>query len=428
MKSLGVTLLGCLLLAVLVFLGSLGGTIAIGIAVGAAVGFTAMVALGPERLGIAVLLLATMLAPLNGLRLSPSGNVGYADFAYVAGIALVFPRLLGNKSTLPKMYVFGCYFLVLDVLITALLQPAPLVALLGFIKIAWAMMVLPVMFNRLRPGFGLLNAFAWAFVTGQIISTGWALAHGYSPLGGGRAVGMTTHPNFFGLAGQMAIALLIFLWYRTPKDKLWLVWGAASIVGVSIIMSGSRASLVCTAVTFLAWGLLARTGISKYLLISGIALTAAFLNYIFAVAPANSAFGRLAGKSASYNSNLDRQMLFDKGYALFKAHPIQGNGFSDVLQFHNVYLEVAVGGGVLAVFAFLLILAGMVQPLFNKPTHWLSLMALSYTVFCFIGPTLYDRILWGALALVLVSIVPRDTPDEEQPESPQPRELMRKAR
>ncbi|MGO4255616.1 O-antigen ligase family protein [Marmoricola sp. RAF53] len=427
MKSLGVTLLGGFVLLVLVAIASVGTLIPIAIAVGAAVGLTLMVALGPERLGILLLLLATLLAPLNGLRISQSGNVGYADFAYVVGIVLVTPRLLKTRTLVPKVWLLGCTILVLDVLITSLLLPVPILGILGFVKIGWSMILLPLVFNRLRPGFTLLNAFAWAFISGQIISTLYGLAHGQTMVTGGRGSGMTTHPNFYGLAGQMSLALLIFLWYRTPARHRWVLWGAALLVGNSIVSSGSRASLICAVVTVIAWALLERTAISSFLLVTGVALSAAFLNVVFAVAPADSAFGRLAGKSASNNSDIVREHAFAYGFRQFKDRPIAGSGFFDVLGFHNVYLEVAVGGGIIALFAFILILAGMIQPLFNNPPHWLSLMALSYAVFCFIGPTLYDRILWGALAMVLVVVVPKDEPQDEALETLPTRDLTRKA-
>jgi hypothetical protein len=206
---------GVLVLLVLVAIGVQGSLIFAGVAVGVAVGLTLLIYLGPDRLGIALMLLGTFLSPINGLKVG-SGNVTFADFAFVAGIGLLLPRMLQSTSKMPRLYTLGVWILVVDALVVSLLSPIAILSLLGFVRIAYAAIILPVVLHRMRMSRTLLNTFAWSYVLGQMVSTAKGLVSGTGGLGGGRSIGWTTHPNFFGLGGQLAFALLIFLFYRTP--------------------------------------------------------------------------------------------------------------------------------------------------------------------------------------------------------------------
>ena len=62
---------------------------------------------------------------------------------------------------------------------------------------------------------------------------------------GGRYDGLTHHPNAFGLAGVMAIAIVFFLLHR-HKDFFTraMLLGVVAVSIGSIIASGSRAAIV----------------------------------------------------------------------------------------------------------------------------------------------------------------------------------------
>lgn len=76
-----------------------------------------------------------------------------------------------------------------------------------------------------------------------------------------------------------------------------------------------------------------------------------------------------------------------------------------------MYLEVGIAGGVIAILGFLYVIASMIKPLFQEPVpNRLAFMGVSYAVFAMLGPTLYDRVLWGALALIFALHV---SPEEE---------------
>jgi O-antigen ligase len=412
LKRSAANLVGVVALLVLIVLGTQDSLILSGIAVGLAVGVTALIYLGTDRLGIACMLLATFLAPINGLKVG-SGNVTFADFAYVAGIGLLIPRLLQSTSKMPRLYTIGIWILVVDALVVSLLSSIAVPSLLGFIRVAYAMIFIPVVLHRMRMSFHLLNAFAWAYVLGQIVSTAKGMTNS-GALGGGRSIGWTTHPNFFGLGGQLAFALLIFLFYRTPREKRWIVIGAAVICGASVIQSGSRASLLCITLTVLLWPVVERTAISTYVLVSIAALGGVALNFVLQHAPQGSAFARLKGGGTAGGSDQARQLLLSQGWQKFWDSPIKGNGWSDILAYHNAYLEIAVAGGIFAVVGFAFVVVSVVTPLFDEPVpNRLAFMGLSYAAFAAIGPTVYDRVLWGALGLLFALHRDPDDPVDE---------------
>ncbi|MCX6396643.1 MAG: hypothetical protein NTV23_09165 [Propionibacteriales bacterium] len=416
MKNFAINTVGGVVLLVLLVLGTQGSLLFSGLAVGAAVGATLLVYLGPDRLGIGLLLLATLLAPVNALKLGAGGNVTYADFAYVLGIGLLIPKLLTSSSKMPRLYTIGVSILFVNAMVVSVLAADPVASLTGFVRVIYAVVLLPVVFHRLRLSRNLLNAFVWAYVIGHIASTiRGSLMTGL--LGGGRAIGLTTHPNFFGLAGQLAFALCVFLFYRTPHQYRWIVVGAAGICGLSVIQSGSRASLLCVAITVLIWPLVERTAISSYVLISFAALAAVAVGLILQDPPKGSAFDRLQGGGSATASSQARELLLTNGLEQFWKNPIKGNGWvTDILEYHNVYLEVGIAGGVIAVLGFLYVIASLIKPLFDEPVpNRLAFMGVSYAVFAMLGPTLYDRVLWGALALTFaLHHRPEDEVDESE--------------
>ena len=233
----------------------------------------------------------------------------------------------------------------------------------------------------------------------------------------GRAIGLTTQPNFYGLGGQLAYALLIYLFYRVQPRHRWIVVGAMIPVLYSVLNSGSRASLLCCAVVTIVWPIVERSALTWYVIVSGTFLGLIGAEGLLRALGQTTTLDRLNGDLSSQYSDQARQMLLDDGFALFWKHPIQGNGWATVLLYHNAYLEVAVAGGVLTLVGFLLIVASLVKPLFQqgKPNR-LAYAGLSYAAFGMIGPTLYDRIVWAVLCLILVTY---DHPPEDVTE-PQP--------
>lgn len=401
MKYIATNTVGGFFLLLMLLVGTRGSLLFGGLAIGACVGVLLLIYFGPDKVGFGLLLLGTFLAPNNALKLGAGGNVTFADFAYVLGVGLLVPRLMRTGSKLPNLYVIGCMILVVNALVVSALAPDTVGSLTGFIRVIWAVMVLPIVFHRARMHRNLLYVFAWTYVIGQIVSTAKGMTYS-GLLGGGRAIGWTTHPNFFGLAGQLAFAICVYLFYRTKPQYRWIVVVAAGICGLSVIQSGSRASLLCIAITVVIWPLVERTAISAYVVVSFAAFAAVVVGLLLQNPPKGSAFERLQGGGTAQGSSQARELLLTNGLEQFFAHPIRGSGWvTDILEFHNVYLEVGIAGGVIAILGFVLIVASMIKPLFDEPVpNRLAFMGVSYAVFAMLGPTLYDRVLWGALALM----------------------------
>ncbi|RZI83854.1 MAG: hypothetical protein EOO67_17060, partial [Microbacterium sp.] len=168
MKNFALNTVGGFVLLALLLVGTRGSLLFAGLAVGAAVGATLLVYLGPDRLGIGLLMLATFLAPINALKLGAGGNVTYADFAYVLGIGLLVPKLLKSSSKLPRLYVIGISILFVNAMVVSVLAAEPIPSLTGFVRVSWAVIILPIVFHRLQMSRNLVYTFAWIYVLGHI--------------------------------------------------------------------------------------------------------------------------------------------------------------------------------------------------------------------------------------------------------------------
>ncbi|MFL6158657.1 MAG: O-antigen ligase family protein, partial [Marmoricola sp.] len=191
-------------------------------------------------------------------------------------------------------------------------------------------------------------------------------------------------------------------------------------VGYSVLNSGSRASLLCCAIVTIAWPIVERSAVTWYVVISGAFMAAIGGEVLLRALGQTTTLDRLTGNLSAQYSDEARQQLLTAGLDLFWKHPIQGNGWATVLLYHNAYLEVAVAGGVLTLVGFVLIIASLIKPLFQqgKPNR-LAYAGLSYAAFGMIGPTLYDRIVWAVLCLILVTYDQHPDDDEPEPE-PEP--------
>jgi len=425
MKGFVSTFVGLFVLLVLLVIGISSNTLLAAIAaVVLALFLTTLVAVGPEKMGIGLMIIGMVLAPLNAL--SITGNVTFSDLCFVLGFGLLTPRMLTRgRPKLPPLYVIGVTILFAGGIISSLLVPGVLASLGGFLRVVAAAVILVFIMNVVHPPPKLVDAFAWAYVSGQIISTGYSVIKGAAGAAQGRAIGLTTQPNFYGLGGQLAYALLIYLFYRVHPRHRWIVVGAMLPVLYSVLDSGSRASLLCCAVVTVVWPIVERSAMAWYVIVSGSILAVIGAESLLRALGKTTTLDRLTGDLSAQYSDQARENLLHDGFALFWKHPIQGNGWSQVLLYHNAYLEVAVAGGVLTLFGFILIVASLVQPLFRQGSpNRLAYAGLSYAAFGMVGPTLYDRIVWAVLCLILATSDHHGVEDEPEP-GPEPERRQR---
>ena len=208
------------LLAGLVAL-STKGLIGAAVALACAVVVTLVVVLGPERLGTGFVLLAMFTAPQNSIRPIPTADfVTFSDLFLLLGAGLLLPTLLQRRGRYPALFVVGAVGLSAMVLISATIGPTPALGLLYGLRLPAAAVALPLFFLAWRPQGRLIEALAWAYVAGHVVSTCYAVVEGRAL--NDRYDGLTTHFNFFGIAALVASTMLVHLYHATPRRHRWV--------------------------------------------------------------------------------------------------------------------------------------------------------------------------------------------------------------
>jgi len=65
------------------------------------------------------------------------------------------------------------------------------------------------------------------------------------------------------------------------------------------------------------------------------------------------------------------------------------------------------------------VIISLMTPLLRAKPNRLAFMGVSYGAFAFIGPSVYDRVLWGALALVIAGYDWGSTGPDDQEAAPE---------
>ena len=410
LTAVAVVLLGALVL--LSTTGLVGAAAALVVAVGA----TLFVVLGPERLGTVLVMLAMFTAPQNSVRPIPTADfVTFSDLFLALGAGLLLPTLLRRRSRYPTGWLVGSIGVIVAVFLASMLSATPLLDLLYGVRLPAATVALPLFFLAWAPSRRMIDVLAWSYVAGHMVSTAYALVAGKDPTTG-RFDGLTTHYNFFGIAATITAGLLIHLNHRTPRRWRWLVWGCALVTVGSISLSGSRAAVLVLIMLVVLYPLLERSLLSGYLVVAG-GLALVFLgNALLGQTSNGSAFTRIRGDSTTSFSDNERTLALQTGWERFLHHPILGGGFdAHAYDAHNVYLEIAIGIGVVGLAFHLLVFSAGVLPLFGTgPLRRLGYAPLGYAAMCMLTNSIWDRFVWMGIALAVVAAV--DRPDDEPPE------------
>ncbi len=422
------------LLAGLVAL-STKGLIGAAVALACAVVVTLVVVLGPEKLGTGFVLLAMFTAPQNSIRPIPTADfVTFSDLFLLLGAGLLLPTLLQRRGRYPALFVVGAVGLSAMVLIAATIGPTPDLGLLYGLRLPAAAVALPVFFLAWRPQGRLVEALAWAYVAGHVVSTCYAVVEGRAL--NDRYDGLTTHFNFFGIAAVVASTMLVHLYHATPRRHRWVPMLAALFCAASVIMSGSRAAALVVAMIVLLYPLLERSVVSAYVLIATALGVVVAGNQLLSRFGDGSVVERLQGDATTAFSDKERTVALETGWDKFFAHPILGQGFdATALDAHNIYLEVGIGVGLVGLICYLLVLGiGVLPVLRSGPLRRLGYIALGYAAIGMLTNSLWDRFVWMGISLSVLAAAdmgprksrPRDEV-EDPTESARPRVLARKA-
>ena len=182
---------------------------------------------------------------------------------------------------------------------------------------------------------------------------------------GGRAVGLSIHPNGLGHSLMLSIMASIYLVEQSRDRRARLFWLGAIVLQLAALMdSGSRGSFVGLGVGLFLYLLLSA---DRRVVLAGIAVAylVAMVSFTGMVhLPENNPISRFSSEGGG--SNQDREIQLDNALAKVREDPLFGEGFRLIILVHVVYLQGWVGAGALGVIALVgLGLAFVVWPFFQ---------------------------------------------------------------
>ena len=385
-------------------------------ALGLAGGLLILVVLGSERTAIFLLMLAFGTAPMyRGIEGLTGGVATPTDFLLILGIVMLLPSLTHNRLKLPGLYVLGLSLVFVLGLIAALVNGTPIGDAFELAQWIFFLGGLPTIIAWWHPSVRIVDTLLWSYLAGHLLSTAVALVEG--PDATDRYQGLTHHPNAFALAGQMSIAIVLYLIPR--NKKLWvrlLLFGIAGSAIMSLILSGSRASTLVAAVLIVMVPVVERSAVSGFLLYATGALVLVALPFLAASGGKGSALTRLTGGGTAAAADASRTEGIQYGFSRFWDSPIFGSGLNQIELIHNIFIEVLDSVGVFGAAGYLCVLYTLARPLFS----YHPLRRLSYMAWALIGvaaalPGLWDRTIWIPLSLAILTVLPPKDETEEEP-------------
>lgn len=414
----GAVVLGAVLLA---GGAALGGAMALA-AIGTAAFVLVLTVLGRERTATLLLMAAFAMAPAyKGLASSPGATVTPTDVAIVLALLMLVPSMFAKRLQLPLTYIVGLVLVLVMGLIGTMVADSPFYS--AYQLLQWLTMLVFLMFGIAlwSPPWSVVRALMWCYVLGQTASLLKAFAAG--PTGGnGRYMGLAHHPNAFAEGGMMAFAGLLYLFHTTKNVRLRLLMLVLAAGAVeSVVLSGSRATLVVIAALMLMVPFVERSALLGFVGAIGGAVLVVLLPVLTHVSGQGSALSRLAGDKTATAADDQRNTQLKVGWDLFLHHPLLGNGFDQVNGFHNLFLEVAAASGVVGLLGYLMVLYCLCRPMFGRFPE----RRLSYVAWAFVGltgtvPGMEDRTLWMPMALVFLMAVRENQAALAPPADPEP--------
>lgn len=177
----------------------------------------------------------------------------------------------------------------------------------------------------------------------------------------GRAIGLSTHPNFLGHACMVGSAASLYMLERAETRRTRVLWIlAAGMQVLGLLRSGSRGSFLGVVVAGFLYLCLSR---DRRYVFSAIAVCylAVMLLALGAVRlPAGNPITRLMSHDAqTQGSNREREAALDKALTDIRESPVFGKGSKLLIAIHVVYLQAWVGAGALGAFSIMFLGAAM---------------------------------------------------------------------
>lgn len=379
---------------------ALGSGFALALLVGLALGLIALLArfrIGGEARSlfpVATLLIAVGVVSTAWIGVQGPADVPLADLAILAAMPILALAMLRDGSLLPLPGWLLCVAgaLAASALLAALFVTNPPERILGeesalnlgaastrssdfalWARTEYALVLLPVAVGmvactwkraRVLADLWLVSATICAAVAvvDHLAHTGIAAALVTTPVAepGGRAFGLTIHPNYLGFFSAMTLPLGVTRIAQTSGPARLGPVAATAILALAVQLSGSRLALVTTLVGLGALVFLVPAFRTR--LVVAFSVCVAVAVGIFLIAPSQqSALERLSGSTDSEYANEQRFELIEDGLDVALDHPFTGVGFARILDSHSVPVQVLQSGGVLALSALLLWALGFLR-------------------------------------------------------------------
>ncbi len=253
------------------------------------------------------------------------------------------------------------------------------------------------------PSRALCRRIAEAFLLGCALSAAVGLL---LPIGrfGPRWIGLAVSPIPFGeiclLAMGPAVGLLLL---RRRPHLLSLV--AIPLLGLGVVMSGSRSALGGMLIFLAVIGLLTKNRMVIGSVLCGVVAVLLVLGLGLVTPQGESAVSRILGNtSTASNSDTIRSDLAEKVLDRYWERPITGNGLNYMRPSHNFYLGLLASGGVLGLAGFATIVGGAVTRMLARRTDMLvvgiTASFLGYLAAAYYDYTFWWRWLWFYIGMV----------------------------
>lgn len=280
-------------------------------------------------------------------------------------------------------------------------------------RFAASSMIVILLFWLWAPPRRTLEQLCWVLVLGASVNAALSL---FLERMGERAMGLSTHPNHLALACSLAMGIALGLILSTSNRSQRLALTAClAVLGVGVMVSGSRAGLVGVVVTvgtFLVvtrrWKLVAVGALAV-----GLAAVAIFFN-LFAIGDSN-AVNRMRGDRSSFEADQARMQMAQETVDTIRVNPFTGSGFESAKSAHSIYLQLWASAGVLGIiFSVGLFILGFktLREASRRQDYLAMGLASAYAGYLVVGAVsniLWDRYVWVHLA-VLVSLIATGEP------------------
>jgi hypothetical protein len=364
-------------------------------------------------------LAAFFLTPMIAVRLNESVTIG--DAVLVVAILLQLARAPGltTVSTTWKLVAaVGALMVLGGVTATALTSRDSGLSAQMMAQYGGAVVLALTLVYLTKPTTALLRAYAYAYGSGAVVSCLVAITDNVSL----RPAGLATHSNHLAFSAALAVGVWLALFVSTRKRLPQL----ACLVGIGIcltatIIAGSRAGLVAIIVTVALALYGTRSG--KMVTVGALAcigLAYAFISGRIDISDPNNAILRLLGGGTAGEADLGRAERYRGAFGRIADHPFIGNGFVDAREGHSLYLQMWDAAGIAGLLAAgVLLTAGGFGYWRARKDHRLFAVGLwsgygGYLVAAILSNQMWDRYIWLALALALMSDRIAPTPSKDR--------------